>query len=339
MDYQKAIQDVKKGNLKAVYTIFGSELFLQQEFLQILLNQFGEADNLDMAKIDLSEQSLDAALDEAEMFSFFAEYRLIIVENVQFLNANSSQKLSTSEEKRLLDYINNPNEASVIVFVIPFDQVDKRKKLTKAFQKQTAFIEVNPLKEQEVSRYIQRYIEGEQLNITREASQELLVRVNYQLTEAMGEISKLKSFSLTGQPITIDVVRTLVPRTLESNVFELTDAVMKKRVDKAVQIYQDLILMKHEPIALHALIISQFRLIIQSKLLNQQGYLEADIAKELSVHPYRVKLALQSGRRSNLKPLAEFYDELIEVDYHMKTGVGIKETHFYLLLTKLVSLA
>lgn len=339
MDYQKAIQDVKKGNLKAVYTIFGSELFLQQEFLQILLNQFGEADNLDMAKIDLSEQSLDAALDEAEMFSFFAEYRLIIVENVQFLNANSSQKLSTSEEKRLLDYINNPNEASVIVFVIPFDQVDKRKKLTKAFQKQTAFIEVNPLKEQEVSRYIQRYIEGEQLNITREASQELLVRVNYQLTEAMGEISKLKSFSLTGQPITIDVVRTLVPRTLESNVFELTDAVMKKRVDKAVQIYQDLILMKHEPIALHALIISQFRLIIQSKLLNQQGYLEADIAKELSVHPYRVKLALQSGRRSNLKQLAEFYDELIEVDYHMKTGVGIKETHFYLLLTKLVLLA
>ena len=84
MDYQKAIQDVKKGNLKAVYTIFGSELFLQQEFLQILLNQFGEADNLDMAKIDLSEHSLDAALDEAEMFSFFAEYRLIIVENVQF---------------------------------------------------------------------------------------------------------------------------------------------------------------------------------------------------------------------------------------------------------------
>ena len=142
---------------------------------------------------------------------------------------------------------------------------------------------------------------------------------------------------MTGQPITIDVVRTLVPRTLESNVFELTDAVMKKQIDKAVQIYQDLILMKHEPIALHALIVSQFRLIIQSKLLNQQGYLEANIAKELGVHPYRVKLALQSGRRTQLKQLVSFYDELIEVDFHMKTGIGIKETHFYLLLTKLVT--
>lgn len=337
MEYQKAIQEVRKGKLKAVYTIFGSEIFLQQEFLQTLLNQFGEADNLDMARIDLTEQSLDAALDEAEMFSFFAEYRLIIVENVQFLNANSSQKLSASEETRLLDYIGNPNEASVIVFVVPVDQVDKRKKITKAFQKQTAFIEVNPLKEPEVARYIKYFVENEQLNITKEAVQELLIRVNYQLTEAMGEVAKLKSFSLTGQPISIDVVRTLVPRTLESNVFELTDAVMKKQIDKAVQIYQDLILMKHEPIALHALIVSQFRLIIQSKLLNQQGYLEANIAKELSVHPYRVKLALQSGRRTQLKQLVSFYDELIEVDFYMKTGIGIKETHFYLLLTKLMT--
>lgn len=339
MDYQKAIQEVTKGKLKAVYTIFGSEMFLQQEFLQTLLNQFGEADNLDMTKIDLNEQGLDVALDEAEMFSFFADYRLIIVENVQFLKANSSQKLTDNEEKRLLDYLNHPNEATVIVFIVPIDQIDKRKKLTKAFQKQTAFVEVNPLKEQDVARYIQRFVDADQLKMTREAVQELLVRVNYQLTEAMGELSKLKSFSLTGQPITIDVVRHLVPRTLESNVFELTDAVIKKQVDRAVQIYQDLILMKHEPIALHALIISQFRLMIQSKLLNQQGYLEADIAKELGVHPYRVKLALQSSRRSNLQQLANFYDELIEVDFQMKTGVGIKETHFYLLLTKMVSLA
>ena len=100
MDYQKAIQEVTKGKLKAVYTIFGSEMFLQQEFLQTLLNQFGEADNLDMTKIDLNEQGLDVALDEAEMFSFFADYRLIIVENVQFLKANSSQKLTDNEEKR-----------------------------------------------------------------------------------------------------------------------------------------------------------------------------------------------------------------------------------------------
>lgn len=338
MDYQKALQSIRQGKFSAVYGIMGTELFLQQEFLQTLMSQFGEADNLDMTKLDLEEQSLDAVLDEAEMFSFFSDFRLIVVENVQFLNAKSNQKLSSNEEKRLLDYLNNPNEASVLVFLIPSEQIDKRKKLSKTFQKTTCFVEVNPLKEQEASRYVQRFIEGEQLNMTKEAINELLIRVNYRLTEAMGEVAKLKSFALSGRPITIEIVRSLVPRTLESNVFELTDAVMKKQVERAVQIYQDLILMKHEPIALHALIVSQFRLIIQSKLLNQQGFLEADIAKEVGVHPYRVKLALQSGRRLSLASLSKFYEELIEVDFQMKTGIGIKETYFYLLLTKMVAM-
>ena len=121
MEYQVAIQAVRQRKLNPVYTLFGSEVFLQQEFLQTLLNQFGEADNFDMARIDLEEQSMDAVLDEAEMFSFFAEYRLIIVENVQFLKAQSKQKLTEAQEKRLLEYLKSPNEASVIIFIIESD--------------------------------------------------------------------------------------------------------------------------------------------------------------------------------------------------------------------------
>lgn len=336
MEYQVAIQAVRQRKLKPVYTLFGSESFLQQDFLQTLLNQFGEADNLDMARIDLEEHSIDAVLDEAEMFSFFAEYRLIIADNVQFLNAQSKQKLSDQQEKRLLDYLQSPNEASVVIFVIESDQIDKRRKLTKAFMKTTEFVEVNPLQERQVQQYVQSYLQHHDLKITREATNELLVRVNYQLTGAMGELSKLKSFATDGNPITIDVVRTLVPRSLETDVFELTNAVLARKVDQAVQIYQDLILMKHEPIALHALIVSQFRLFIQAKLLNQSGYQESNIAKELSVHPYRVKLALQAGRNLSMRQLVSFYEELIEVDFQMKTGVGIKETYFYLMLTKMI---
>lgn len=176
------------------------------------------------------------------------------------------------------------------------------------------------------------------MKITREATQELLVRVNFQLTEAMSELSKLRSFATAGEAITIDVVRTLVPRSLETDVFELTNAVLGRQIDRAVQIYQDLILMKHEPIALHALVVSQFRLIIQAKLLNQSGYQEANIAKELGVHPYRVKLSLQSGRQLSMRQLVVFYEELIEVDFRMKTGVGIKETYFYLMLTRMIQM-
>ncbi|MCW6682239.1 DNA polymerase III subunit delta [Aerococcaceae bacterium NML160702] len=334
MEYQKAIQAIQKGQVPPVVPVVGTEYFLQQEFLHTLLKQFGETDTLDLSRVDLEEQTIDDVLDEAEMFSFFAEYRLIIVENASFLGTQSKQKLTDTQQERLTHYIQSPNEMSVIVFLMPIEQLDKRKKLTKLFQQETMFVDVAPMSEKDVQQYMRRYLEADSLQLTRDALQELLVRTDYQLTNTMNEVAKLRNFE--GE-ITLAVIQALVPRTLESDVFELTKAVLNRRVERAVNIYRDLVLLKHEPIALHALLVSQFRLMLQTKLLSQQGFLEGDIAKQLSAHPYRVKLALQEAGKYPVSRLVAVYQELIAMDYHMKTGVGLRDIQFDLLLVKLVS--
>ncbi|MDO4432802.1 MAG: DNA polymerase III subunit delta [Aerococcaceae bacterium] len=335
MEFQKAMQQLNKQGSAPVVTLFGTEYVLQQEFLHTLLKSFGEADTLDLTRIDLDEQSMDAVLDEAEMFSFFAEYRLVIAENATFLTGQTKQKLTDAQQKRLEAYLEQPNPMSVVIFLMPVDALDQRKKLTKRFQQQTFFVEVTALGEKEVRHYVQTFLENSALEMTRDAVQELLVRVQYQLSDALNEIAKLNNF---GKPITLEVIRTLVPRTLENDVFELTKAVLNGRIQEATQIYRDLLLMKHEPIALHALLVSQFRLFIQVKLLAEKGFMEGDIAKQLGVHPYRVKLAGQEIRRYSLKLLAQFYEKLIETDVQLKTGVGVRETHFDLLLIQLALL-
>ncbi|WP_124057630.1 DNA polymerase III subunit delta [Vaginisenegalia massiliensis] len=338
MDYQQAKQALSAENLAPIYCIWGSEIFLQQDFLHTLLDLCHQEQEADVTKLDLDEVSLDQVLDEAEMYSFFADRRIIIAENASFLTAQPKQKLSDSQQARLMAYLDQPNEASVLIFMMNQDQLDKRKKLTKAMQAKTCFVDVSPLDAKQVSRYISTYMEYENMEMSREAVNELLVRVHYQLTDAMNELSKLRAYASSGKTVTLEVVRQLVPRTLETDVFELTNALLAHQVQAAAQIYQDLLLMKHEPIALHALIVAQFRLMIQTKILAQTGLLESDMAKQLSIHPYRVKLALQAGRSIELSRLVDFYQELIEADYQMKTGIGIKETYFYLLLTKSVHL-
>ena len=81
-----------------------------------------------------------------------------------------------------------------------------------------------------------------------------------------------------------------------------------------------MLIQKEEPIKIVALLISQFRLLLQVKILQKQGYPQGDIAKVLKVHPYRVKLALQNIRQYNQKLLSEALDYLIDADYKMKTG-------------------
>ena len=117
----------------------------------------------------------------------------------------------------------------------------------------------------------------------------------------------------------------------------MSQAVLKRKLSQAVQIYQDLLLAKHEPVALHALLVSQFRLLIQVKLLGHQGYQQAEIAQQLSVHPYRVKLALETVRRLDLRQLYDFYDALAEADFQLKQGIGVKEIQFDLLVSRYIT--
>lgn len=338
MDFQTVIQNLNKKQINPVYTVHGSEQYLQEEFLNTLYKAVNTEEEIDVVKFDLTEKNIDLIIDEAETYSFFSDFRLIIVNQVDLASTKPSFKLSKREEARLTNYINHPNPSSIVVFMIPNDQMDNRKKISKLFKKETTYVDITPLNEVKVQQYVEGYIKNTSIKITREATVELLQRVNYQLSQAMSEISKLESYALTGNVVTIEVVRQLVPRTLESDVFELTNAVVNRQINQAIQIYQDLILMKHEPIALHALLVSQFRIILQCSVLSRSGYREAEIAKQLGVHPYRVKLAIQSARQLPLNFQVKFYKELAQVDLNMKRGIGTKEDYFYLLLTKLVEM-
>lgn len=337
MDFQPAIQAIRAGQTAPVYTIFGSEQYLRDQLLEALRQATESDGESDRLTLDLNEQALMDAIDEANMFSFFADQRLILAWNANFATSQGS-KLEKHEEKALEEYLKNPNKASVLVFVIPGDQLDKRRKGSKLLQKHSTFVDITPMDEGQVQRYVQTYIANSNLDMTREAVGELLRRVDGQLSQAMHELEKLESYHSLGRRITLDVVEDLVPRTLESDVFELSNAVVTKQIDRAIQIYQDLRLMKHEPIALHALIVSQFRIMIQTKLLAQEGMMEGQISSHLGVHPYRVKLAMQSVRQMPFEELVDFYNQLVEADYGMKTGVGDQESHFYLLLTRLMEM-
>lgn len=335
MAFNQIIQDLQSGTYHPVYFLQGSEFYLARQFFKHLHQAIQAGDELDSLTLDFQEVGLQAVLDEANTFSFFSDRRLIIVEKADFVTSQASSKLHKSDENALITYLQEPNPATVLVFVCKEDAVDKRRKIVKSLKKEACWVDVTPLDQSAVDRYVRQHLAQEELQLGSGAIEELLDRVNYQLTLAMGEMTKLHTFQHTGQEITRQIIRQLVPRTLESDVFKLSNAVVSKQIDQAIQIYQDLILMKHEPIALHALLVSQFRIFIQVRIMMEQGVHNQMIASHLGVHPYRVKLANQNAQQMQLRELMTFYQELVKVDFQMKTGIGHKESYFYILLTML----
>lgn len=332
------IKKIQQGPLVPIYLLVGSEMYLKDQLIEAILNRVKtlETEEVDINQFEFHQLGMTALLEEANSYSFFSSHRILIVDDFDPISTKKSQTpVSDHELNALLDYLAAPNPQTILILIYGENSLDKRKKITKALLKNALYLDCQPMQEQDVVNYAKHFLKAKNISLTNEAFEELLFRVDYQLTPLVSELTKLELVSQNGGSITVDIIQQLVPRTLETDVFELTDAVVNLKLEKAIQIYEDLLLNGEEPIALHALLISQFRLFIQVHLMKAQGYSEKTMAKELSVHPYRVKLARQKTQKLPLDVLIDLYERMAQYDYNMKQGIGVKDNYFYLLLSQL----
>lgn len=335
MNTQEALQQIRREPLQPVYLVTGTEDYLIQEIRQAFFERMttDDLEELNFMSFDLEESSLGAVIDEAETLPFFGDYRLIFVEKPFFLTGEKKNLSLEQDLDSLLDYLKQPLETSVVVFWANYPKLDARKKATKALKK-TTVIDAAPLQERDLRNFLQRYLSNEQVKISQEAFDLFLRLTDFDLSKAMNELEKLLVSVGKGGTITLSLVENLVPKTLEHNIFQLTEQILKGDTEKAYQTYEDLHLQGEETIKLTAILIGQIRLFLQTKILQKVGYQQANIAETLGVHPYRVKLAMQQVAKFPLELLVSMYDELVDNDYQVKTGQAEKELLFQLFILR-----
>lgn len=220
------------------------------------------------------------------------------------------------------NYLNEPVPFTILVIVAGVDKLDARKKISKLVQKNAVVIDATAPNEQSLLRWLSERATALNMDYEPAAMQELMVLTNFQLSVAIQELEKIALF-VNGGLMTVQIVEDMVVRSLEQNVFQLTEKVVNKETGKALRIYQDLIKQKEEPIKILALLISQFRLMNQVKIMKKKGYSDPEMARTLKVHPYRAKLAAQSVRNIELIHLQTALAALAKADFELKTGRGL----------------
>lgn len=334
MEIQQAIQQIKQQTLAPIYLITGTELYLQEQVRQAFLTRMDQDDleELNFMRFDLEENTLAEVVAEAETLPFFGDYRIVFVEQPAFLTSKGSA--DDNELQQLLAYLKDPLPSTILVFWALYEKLDARKKVTKALKKAAVTIEAAPLKENELRQFLQRYLANENVKMGKEAFDLFLRLTDFDLSKGMNELNKLLLAAGAEGTITKADVEALVPKTLEHNIFELTEQILKGQAEKALQTYEELHVQGEETIKLNAILIGQIRLLLQTKILQKIGYQQANIAETLGVHPYRVKLALQQVKQFPLPFLTGLYDDLVENDYQVKLGQLDKELSFQLFILK-----
>ena len=130
-------EDLKSGQLNNVYLLYGEEAYLKKQYKDKLRNAMvSPDDNMNYAYYEGKGANVKEIIDLAETLPFFAERRLIVLEDTGFF------KNATAD---LADYIKEMPETTAMIFVE--SEVDKRNKLYKAVQKIGTVSEMNGLNE------------------------------------------------------------------------------------------------------------------------------------------------------------------------------------------------
>ena len=115
-------EDIKTGHFQRVYLLYGEEAYLKKQYKTRLTKAIiPEGDTMNYSYYEGKNSSVPEIIDLAETMPFFADHRLIVVENSGFFKTASPE---------LADYIKTMPETVIFLFVET--EVDKRGKLYKA---------------------------------------------------------------------------------------------------------------------------------------------------------------------------------------------------------------
>ncbi|MCI5835266.1 MAG: DNA polymerase III subunit delta [Firmicutes bacterium] len=303
------------------YLLYGTNDYLINQEIEKLKEKNNITDN-DVTRYDYTETLIKDIIDDATLVPLFSNKKMIIVDNSTIFESTSKKEDTVVLEK----YLSSTNDFTILIFIDKVDKLDERKKIYKLLKDNNSVIECNTLN---INNLVKEKFES--YKIDSSTITKFINRVGTNPYNLINEIEKLKIFKINEKVITDEDIK-FASKNIEDNIFDLINYIVNKNSEKVIDIYHDLLSRGSEPIAILVLIANQFRIILQSKLLYYKGYTEKDIASTLSIHPYRVKLAIQNSRNYSNELLIEYIDKLATLDYEIKSGEKDADTGLELFL-------
>ena len=231
------IEDIRKKEFQKVYLLCGEEPYLRQLYKKKLTEAvLPEGDTMNLSVYTGKNVDPKAVIDQAETMPFFADKRLILLEDTGFFK-NASPELA--------DYIKSMPDTTCMVFVE--EEVDKRGKLYKAVKSVGRIVEFGRQDERSLMRWILSSVKKEGKQITESAMRLFLEKAGDDMGNIQMELEKLFCYTLDKNEILPEDVEEICITRTENKIFDMIRAVAQKQQKKAMDLYYDLLALKEPP--------------------------------------------------------------------------------------------
>lgn len=301
--------DIKSGQYKQLYLLYGEEGYLRRNYMKSLKKGIIGDDDMNYTYYEGKDITISAVRDMGDTMPFFAERRLIVIENSGWCKSGGDA---------LADYIDAIPSYLYIVLVEP--EVDKRTKLFKKIKNDGTAVEMVAYTGDKQKLWVASLLKKNDKKMTERDIEHLISLTGDDMVNIQSEVDKLVNYVGERQVITARDADDIVTRQIGDHIFKMVDAMGQRNQRLALSYYYDLLSRREAPFKILALVARQFNLLLQTKELVGKRDMDKDIAAKIKVNPYFVKDYKRQAANFDYDTLRRALEACAKADEDIKFG-------------------
>lgn len=321
-----------------VYLLYGPEDYLIEEEIQGLLNRTlsQKERGFNFHLFNGEEHSIQEIVQTAQTLPMFSQYRFVLI--------SEADHMDELKVEVLMEYIKNPSPTTFLV--LHGQTVGPLKKHRKEIEKVGKVTEYSRLKGRDLVSWMKNRMKEKGKTLSEEAANYLVEVVGDHLHDLENALEKV--FLSVGEKRTIDLsdMEEITTEVKISTVFDLTDAIGRQNLEKALGILEKameskaIVFRKEEegskfgdPIPfLLSMMAKQYWSMLVIKQMSSHHRDAGELAKELGTSLWNIKKLMDQGKHFPEASLQEGILKCHQTDLAIKRSRGPKD----LLMEKLV---
>ncbi len=321
---RRILDDIKTGQLKHVYLLYGEEPYLIRQYRENLREALSDrGDEINVTCFSGHDIDQKQVIDLAETLPFFADHRTIFLDDTGLFN---------KEGEVLAKYIREIPESTYLIFTETIDdseaaqkagrkktKVEKTSSLFKQVAKEGRAVEFPRQDEYTLTRWVLGRLRREEKQMSRPVLELFLSRTGNDMERIDRELEKLVCYTMGREVIEREDVDLLCGTQVEGKIFEMVNAVAGKQQRRALDLYCDLLIRKEPPMRILYLLTREFQILLQLKGM-PGNFSEAAMADQLHLRTFVVSKYRRQAEKFTERQLRDAVRGSVQTEEDIKTG-------------------
>lgn len=322
---KRLAEDIREHRFQRVYLLTGNESYLVRGYRKKLFEAAAGNDTMNTKVITDREVTPEEVRDFTDTLPFFAEKRVLLLEDCKlFKNASS---------EALIPWIETLPETALVILVD--NEVDKRTRFYKAVQKAGTVVEMNHPEGTERSDYLLRQLGARNLKITKPVFELLLQALPDSLELSLNEMDKLAAYVGACNAVTAEAIGDIVTPKIENRIFKLVEAAVSGDRKTAFDIYYDLVALKEAPLRILSLVGKELMRLVVVKEMAAEGASSRTVSEKAGMPEFVARKLLSEARKKTAEELSALVEKALQYESDVKSGNLSDSASVELLLMEL----